>query len=94
LRRLRDESYSSSPDGTVPGRGCKRNRIEQLAWKAWAFLNTHPRLNQLATAIAGLAGDYLPPIGPLERWMRHRSEPTFAARSLHHRLRKEGIADE
>jgi len=94
LRRLRDESYSSAPEGSVPGRGCKQNRTERLAWKGWVFLNTHPRLNRLATALLGLVGDYLPPAGPLERWMRHRSEPAFAARSLHRRIREEGIADE
>jgi L-lactate dehydrogenase complex protein LldF len=94
LRRLRDESYSSAPAGGIPGRGCNQNRMERLAWKGWAFLNTHPRLNRLATALLGLAGDYLPPVGPLERWMRHRSEPSFAARSLHRRVREEGIADE
>ncbi len=94
LRRLRDESYSSAPEGSVPGRGCKRNWTERLAWKGWVFLNTHPRLNRLATALLSLVGDYLPPAGPLERWMRHRSEPAFAARSLHRRIREEGIADE
>jgi L-lactate dehydrogenase complex protein LldF len=94
LRRLRDESYSSAPESTVPGRGCKQNRIERLAWKGWAFLNTHPRLNRMATALLGRIGDYLPPSGPLERWMRYRSEPAFASRSLHHRIREEGIADE
>jgi len=94
LRRLRDESYSSAPEGGIPGRGCKQNLVERLAWKGWAVLNTHPRLNRLATALLGLAGDYLPPVGPLERWMRHRSEPDFAARSLHRRVRDEGIADE
>ncbi len=94
LRRLRDECYSTAPESAVPGHGCKRNRMERLAWKGWAFLNAHPRLNRLATALLGRVGDYLPPAGPLERWMRHRSEPVFASRSLHRRITEEGIGDE
>jgi hypothetical protein len=42
----------------------------------------------------GRVGDYLPSSGPLERWMRYRSEPAFASRSLHGRIKEEGIADE
>jgi L-lactate dehydrogenase complex protein LldF len=94
LRRLRDESYAPPPQGAVPGRGCKQNPAERLAWSAWAFLNTHPRLNRLATALLGRIGDYLPPAGPLERWMRYRSEPVFAARSLHRRIKEEGLRDD
>jgi len=94
LRRLRDESYSAAPDGGVPGRGCRQNLVERLAWKGWELLNTHPRLNRLATALLGRAGEYLPPGGPLERWMRYRSEPQFAPRSLHRRIQEEGIPDE
>jgi L-lactate dehydrogenase complex protein LldF len=94
LRRLRDESYSTAPQSAVPDHGCKQNLAERLAWKGWALLNTHPRLNRLATALAGLVGDYLPPAGPLERWMRYRSEPVFASRSLHRRIKEEGIPDE
>jgi L-lactate dehydrogenase complex protein LldF len=94
LRRLRDESYSAAPDGGVPGRGCRQNLVERLAWKGWELLNTHPRLNRLATALLGRAGEYLPAGGPLERWMRYRSEPQFAPRSLHRRIQEEGIPDE
>jgi L-lactate dehydrogenase complex protein LldF len=94
LRRLRDESYSTAPESAVPGRGCKQNLAERLAWKGWAFLNTHPRLNRMATALLGRVGDYLPPAGPLERWMRYRSEPVFAVRSLHRRIQEEGIGHE
>ena len=94
LRRLRDESYSGEPQGIVPGRGCRQNVTERLAWKGWAFLNTHPRLNRAVTALLGMAGEYLPPAGPLERWMRYRTEPEFAGKSLHRRAKEEGIADE
>jgi L-lactate dehydrogenase complex protein LldF len=95
LRRLRDESYSAGADGAaVPGRGCKQNLAERLAWKGWEILNTHPRLNRLVTALLGKAGDCLPLGGPLERWTRYRSEPVFADRSLQRRVREEGIPDE
>jgi L-lactate dehydrogenase complex protein LldF len=94
LRRLRNESYSTAPDSAVPGHGCRQNLAERLAWKSWTFLNTHPRLNRMMTALLGAVGEYLPPAGPLERWMRYRTEPTFAPQSLHGRIKKEGIADE
>jgi len=94
LRRLRNESYSRAPDSAVPGHGCRQNLAERLAWKGWAFVNTHPRLNRMATALLGAVGEYLPPAGPLERWMRYRSEPTFAPKSLHRRIKEEGLTDE
>jgi L-lactate dehydrogenase complex protein LldF len=94
LRRLRDESYATPSEGAIPGSGCKQNLIERLAWNAWSLLNTHPRLNRLALALMGWAGDYLPPAGPLERWMRYRAEPVFASRSLHRRIKQEGLCDE
>jgi L-lactate dehydrogenase complex protein LldF len=94
LRRLRDESYAAPSEGAVPGRGCKQNLAERLAWKGWAILNTHPRLNQMATTLLSWVADYLPPAGPLERWMRYRAEPVFASRSLHRRIKEEGLCDE
>jgi L-lactate dehydrogenase complex protein LldF len=94
LRRLRDESYARAPQGVVPGRGCKQNVPERLAWKGWAFLNSHPRLNRTLTALLRMVGGYLPSAGPLERWMRYRMEPQFAAKGLHRRVREEDIADE
>jgi hypothetical protein len=48
----------------------------------------------MMNAVLGAIGDFLPPVGPLERWMRFREAPTFAGRSLHRRLKKEGGADE
>jgi L-lactate dehydrogenase complex protein LldF len=94
LRRLRDESYSSEPQSIVPDSGCKQTRTERWAWKGWTFLNLHPRLNQMLTALLGKIGDHLPPAGPLERWMRYRTEPPFASKSLRGRLKEEGLADE
>jgi L-lactate dehydrogenase complex protein LldF len=94
LRRLRDESYATEASGTVPGSGCRQSLRERLAWRGWAFLNTHPRLNRMVTALLGMAGGYLPPVGPLEAWTRHRTEPVFASRSLHRLVKEEGIAHE
>jgi L-lactate dehydrogenase complex protein LldF len=94
LRRLRNESYSTASDSAVPGHGCRQNLAERLAWKGWAFLNTHPRLNRLAMSVAAAVGEYLPAAGPLERWTRCRTEPEFATKSLHRLAREEGIADE
>jgi L-lactate dehydrogenase complex protein LldF len=94
LRRLRDESHSAAPTSAVPGHGCQRSLPERIAWKGWAFVNTHPRLNRLATALLGRLGSFLPPAGPLERWTRCRTDPEFAAKSLHRRAKEAGIADE
>ena len=94
LRRLRDEGGSEDPASPVPGHGCRRNLTERLAWRGWAYLNTHPRLNAAVTALLGFFGEYLPPAGPLERWMRYRVEPQFARKSLQRRVKEEGIAHE
>jgi L-lactate dehydrogenase complex protein LldF len=94
LRRLREEAVAAPPDGAVPGRGSRRSTAERMAWKAWAWLNSHPRLNAAATALLGVFGEYLPPVGPLEVWMRCRTEPPFARKGLRRRLKEEGIAHE
>jgi L-lactate dehydrogenase complex protein LldF len=94
LRRLRNESYSEAPDSAVPGHGCKQNLAERLAWKGWTLLNTHPRLNRMLMVLLRAAGDYLPPVGALERWMRYRAEPAFAPKSLQRRIKEEGLADD
>jgi len=48
----------------------------------------------VGSLLVGLVVGYVRLSGSLERWMRHRSEPVLAARSLHRRIREEGIADE
>jgi L-lactate dehydrogenase complex protein LldF len=94
LRRLREESVSEAPVSAVRGHGAQRRPAERLAWRAWAFMNRHPRLNRLGRALLGLAGAYLPPAGPLERWTRYRAEPEFPRKGLHRRAKEAGIADE
>jgi L-lactate dehydrogenase complex protein LldF len=94
LRRLRDESYSTAADSAVPGHGCQQSLAERLAWKGWAFLNTHPRLNRMASGLLGVIGGYLPDAGPLARWNRFRTTPEFAPKSLHRLAREERISDE
>ena len=94
LRRLRDESYSRAPSSAVPGHGCRSSLAERLAWRGWVLVNTRPWLNRMMNAVLGAIGDFLPPVGPLERWTRFREEPKFAAKSLHRRLKQKGGADE
>jgi L-lactate dehydrogenase complex protein LldF len=94
LRRLRDESYSTAADSIVPGHGCQQSLAERLAWKGWAFLNTHPRLNRMTSKLLSVIGDYLPDVGPIERWNRFRTAPEFAPKSLHRLAREERTSDE
>lgn len=92
IRRLRNESQAVQ--GTVDGHGCKRNLPETLAWKAWELVNRLPALNRLAGNLAGFFGPLAPRWGPLAAWTRHRSKPVFAIKSLHQRVKREGVLDE
>lgn len=92
IRRLRNEAYAAR--GAVKGAGYKRNLVEILIWKAWAFVNRTPLLNLLSARMAGLFGRWLPPVGPLGAWMSVRSRPRFARRSLHERVVAEGVDHE
>jgi L-lactate dehydrogenase complex protein LldF len=94
IRRMRNESYSGARSSAVPGHGYRRNLLESTAWKAWAFLNTHPALNQINTAIAGQVGRLLPRIGPLKAWTLVHTRPRFARKSLHQQVREKGGHDE
>lgn len=91
IRRLRNESYD--PAGTVRGHGFKRTLLETAVWKGWALVNRHPGLNALSTRLAGVFGPLLPRVGPLGEWTRSRTRPVFAKKSLHERVREEGIQD-
>ena len=93
IRRLRNESYDPNSDA-VPDAGVKRNLAETLVWKGWALANRSPLLNSIGTRLAGKAGSRLPKVGPLKQWTRVRTTPTIAGRSLHDRVRKEGVRDE
>jgi L-lactate dehydrogenase complex protein LldF len=42
----------------------------------------------------GLVGGFLPKAGPLKAWTSVRSKPTFAAKSLHQRVKERGANHE
>jgi L-lactate dehydrogenase complex protein LldF len=94
IRRLRNESYDEEGVAVVAGGGYKKNLAETLIWKGWELVNRTPLLNDAGTRLAGKAGDRLPRIGPLKKWMRVRTAPRAASASLHVRARKEGVKDE
>ena len=94
LRRIRNDSYAGSPDGTMLGQGYKSKGVERLVWKAWAMLNTHPQINAAGQKVLGSLGLKLPNIGPLKRWTRHRTTPELAPKSLHELVKEHGVDDE
>ena len=94
LRRLRNESYSAAAASPVQGHGYKRNLAETITWKMWATINTHPRLNSIATAIMGGLGSKLPRLGPLKQWTQFRTTPAIAKKSLHRLVREQGVDHE
>ena len=94
LRRIRNESYSNDAASTIDGHGYKRNWIELLGWKAWAAMNTHPLIFAAGQKIIGALGLKLPKIGPLKNWIRFRTEPRLAPKSLHELVKRNGVDSE
>jgi L-lactate dehydrogenase complex protein LldF len=94
LRRLRNESYSTAVTSPVKDHGYKRNFAETIAWKMWAMVNTHPRLNATTMAIMGALGSKLPRFGPLKQWTQFRTTPAVAKKSLHRLVREAGVDHE
>ena len=95
FRRLRNEMYDNeTPSNTVKGHGCKDNLTEDLAWKGWATVSTHPTLNKVGMKMLGIAGGYLPKVGPLKQWTNTRTAPRFAKKSLHQLAKEKGLDDE
>ena len=91
LRLSRNESYDTQDSPTaVEGHGYKKNRPEDLAWKGWTAMNTHPAFNNLSTRMLGLIGVHLPRVGPLKGWTSVRTAPKFAKKSLHQLAKEEG----
>jgi L-lactate dehydrogenase complex protein LldF len=71
----------------------KQNRIERLAFRAFAWMMTHPRLYEWAGRLAGAMAPYadggwihsLPPtmnVGPVKAWMSQRDLPPPPAKSF------------
>ncbi|MEZ4527026.1 MAG: LutB/LldF family L-lactate oxidation iron-sulfur protein [Desulfobacterales bacterium] len=92
IRRLRNENYDEK--GLASGHGCGKTLAETLVWKGWELVNRHPGLNALGTKMAGIFGPLLPETGPLKAWTSVRSKPQFARKSLHERVKEEGVDHE
>jgi L-lactate dehydrogenase complex protein LldF len=94
LRRLRNESYSTDAYCTVKDCGYKKNLTETVAWKAWEFINMHPRINAIGQKIMGAVGSEIPALGPLKQWTRYRTAPKFAKKSLHQLVKEQSVENE
>jgi L-lactate dehydrogenase complex protein LldF len=94
LRRLRSRAHDASfhpASKTV----LIAMLLEALAWKGWALVNRHPQLNTLATKAAAIGKPLLRLGGPLRRWMRVRTAPPLAIKTLHERvLEEEGVLND
>jgi L-lactate dehydrogenase complex protein LldF len=77
----------------------KRNRLEKLAFRAFAWLMTHPRLYEMAGKLAAAAAPAessgwirsvpaLMNIGPLRAWLSQRDLPPAPARSFREMWRR------
>jgi L-lactate dehydrogenase complex protein LldF len=77
----------------------KRNRLEKLAFRAFAWLMTHPRLYEMAGKLAASAAPAessgwirsvpaLMNIGPLRAWLSQRDLPPAPARSFREMWRR------
>ncbi|TGG93623.1 iron-sulfur cluster-binding protein [Natronospirillum operosum] len=86
LVRLRREAVDgdSSRPSVVRGHGVKRHWTEVGVWRAWAWLNSHPRCYRAALRLV-MALRFLSP-RRLGGWTRYRKAPRPAARSLHQHL--------
>jgi len=91
IRRIRREGVGRGSDCCVEGYGSKRGPLEVFAWKAWALVNSHPRLNAVNNRVLAKIGSRLPRLGPLAAWTTGRSAPQFAPKSLHQLVDEEGV---
>ncbi len=94
LRRMRDESYAGDATGTMDGYGYKRNWTEMMLWKAWAVMNTHPRIKAAGQKVMSAMRLRLPKVGPLKNWTLHRAAPQPAKKSLHDLVKEHGVDNE
>ena len=94
IRRLRNESYDQEETAVVDGGGYKQNLAETMVWKGWELANRAPVLNEMGNRMAGAMGKHLPRIGPLKQWTCVRATPRLARRTLHERVRNEGVSHE
>lgn len=94
LRRLREEISVKKQEGTVAGHGAKKSMIETLIWKGWKTTNTTRAFNAVFTKMAGLFAGWMPKVGPLKHWTSVRTLPKMAKKSLHARVKSEGVENE
>jgi L-lactate dehydrogenase complex protein LldF len=94
IRRLRNETVDEDGRCPMAGGGSGRTLAETMIWKGWELVNVIPALNRWGTRLAGAAGHRIPKIGPLRAWTGVRTAPKLARRSLHERVREEGVDDE
>lgn len=69
----------------------KHNRLEKLAFQAFAWLMTHPRVYELAGRLAAAMGDSAGALGnrgPLGAWLSQRELPPMPARSFREMWRR------
>jgi L-lactate dehydrogenase complex protein LldF len=60
-----------------------RGGLERFAFRAWAWLMTHPRLYLALARVASKLAPIVPKIGPLRGWASEREVPRLASRSFH-----------
>jgi L-lactate dehydrogenase complex protein LldF len=94
IRRLRNESYDQENTAVVDGGGYKKNLAETMVWKGWELANRVPVIHELGNRVAGAMGNHLPNVGPLKQWTSVRTTPRLARRTLHERVRNEGVSHE
>jgi L-lactate dehydrogenase complex protein LldF len=95
LVRLRRESTHPSDSPAVKGGGSMRTTVEDLAWKGWAAMYSHPRFYRLATWFMARLGNLMPARLPmLDKWTSVRTKPEFAAKTLHELAREGGFDHE
>jgi L-lactate dehydrogenase complex protein LldF len=94
INRLR---YEGVRRVAVPGaagvlqRGARRNPLEALVWRLWAWLHANPALYRGATGLAARLRWLQPELlGP---WTRTRAVPRLAAKGLHRLALEEGFED-
>jgi L-lactate dehydrogenase complex protein LldF len=66
----------------------KRNRLEKLAFRAFAWLMTHPRLFEMAGRIGRSLGWPSGTRGPLGAWLSERDLPPLPAHSFREMWRR------
>ena len=96
LVRLRAESIDPSGSAAVKGAGSMRKSLESLTWKGWALMHSVPLLHRLGTWALSRLGNLIPAtaLPPLSTWMRVRSRPVFAPKTLHELASEKGYGNE